>query len=115
MKQQNSTVRKSTRVRKKLLAVSDRPRLTVFRSNKHIYAQVIDDRTGKTLVTAHENELEVKATGTKTQKATELGKLLAEKAQAAKVTKVAFDKGPYKYHGRVKALADGAREKGLEF
>jgi large subunit ribosomal protein L18 len=115
MKQQDTTLRKTKRVRKKLRAISDRPRLTVFRSNKHIYAQVIDDRTGQTLVTAHEKELAEKAVGTKTEKAVALGRLLAEKAVAAKVTKVAFDKGPYKYHGRVKALADGAREKGLEF
>lgn len=114
MKQQNSTLRKAKRVRKKLLAVSDRPRLTVFRSNQHIYAQVIDDRTGKTLVAAHEKDLG-DTKGTKVEKAAALGRVIAEKAKAVKVTKVAFDKGPYKYHGRVKAVADGAREKGLEF
>lgn len=107
--------RRKNKIRNKIKLVGDRLRLTVFRSNKYIYAQIIDDKTGKTLVAAIESELKTKDQKLKTDKARELGKLIAEKALKTKIKKVVFDKGPYLYHGRVKALAEGAREGGLEF
>jgi large subunit ribosomal protein L18 len=110
----NRQKRRLARTRKKLRAVSELPRLSVMRSNKHIYAQIIDDVKGKTLVAVHEKELPA-ADQTKVVRAGELGKILAEKAKSAKVAKVMFDKGSYRYHGRVKAFAMGAREGGLEF
>jgi large subunit ribosomal protein L18 len=88
-------------------------RLSVFRSARYIYAQVIDDRTGRTLAEANSKSLA--ASGDKTRQAAEVGKAVAERAAKAGVTRVVFDRGPYRYHGRVKALADGAREGGLEF
>ncbi len=112
MKTQNTKLRRVTRIRKKIAFVSDRPRLTVYRSNVNIYAQIIDDSKAKTVVSASSKE--VKATK-KMEQAVEVGKLIAEKAKAAKVSKVVFDKGSYKFHGRVKALADSAREGGLQF
>lgn len=105
---------RKTRVRYSTKGTSQRPRLHVFRSNRFMYAQIIDDAKGKTLVAASENQL-VKIKGTKTEKATAIGKLLAEKANKAKITKVVFDRGYYKYHGRVKAVAEAARQNGLEF
>lgn len=95
-----------------------RPRLSVFRSGKQIYAQVIDDLSGKTLAAASTLEAELKEklkTGADTKAASEVGKLVAERAKKAGVSKVVFDRGRYIYHGRVKALADGAREGGLVF
>ncbi len=95
-----------------------RPRLSVFRSGKHIYAQVIDDKAGRTLASASTLEKAQRdslRTGADKDAATVIGKLLAERALAAGVTEVVFDRGPYLYHGRVKALADGAREGGLSF
>jgi len=89
------------------------PRLNVFRSNKGIYAQLIDDQTGKTLASVHSQELQAK--GHKTELSLELGKLLAKKAGEKKISQVVFDRGGYKYHGRVKALAEGARAGGLKF
>ncbi len=86
-------------------------RLTVFRSNKHLYAQIVDDGERKTLVSAGDQKLK----GTKTEKAKEVGKLLAQKASEKKIKEVVFDRGRFKYHGRVKALAEGAREGGLKF
>lgn len=112
MKTQNTKLRRVTRIRKKIAFVSDRPRLSVYRSNANIYAQIIDDSKAKTVVSASSKE--VKATK-KMEQAIEVGKLIAEKAKSAKVTKVVFDKGSYKFHGRVKALADSAREGGLVF
>ena len=105
-------VRRETRVRKKLIAIGNRPRLTVFRSNLHIYAQIIDDSKAVTLASASSKETEVTR---KMEQASAVGKLIAQKAIAVKVTRVAFDKGSYKFHGRVKALAEGAREGGLVF
>ena len=90
-----------------------RLRLSVFRSLKHIYAQIIDDEKGVTLVSA--SSLALKLKGNKTEVARQVGRALAEKALALGIKQVAFDRGPYKYHGRVKALAEGAREGGLEF
>jgi large subunit ribosomal protein L18 len=111
--------RRRRRIRRKLVGVAkDRPRLSVFRSNKHIYAQVIDDRAGRTVAAASTLDAALKlagASGADTDAAQQVGKLLAERALAAGVTTVVFDRGGYRYHGRVKALADAAREAGLGF
>jgi len=110
--------RRHKRVRKKVHGTPERPRLNVFRSLKHIYAQIIDDEAGVTLVSAStiDRELRPKMKGlTKTEQARLVGKALAERALARGITKVVFDRGGYKYIGRVKALAEGAREGGLEF
>lgn len=101
------------RIRKKISGTAERPRLTVFRSNKSIYAQLINDDQRTTLVAA--NSREAAATGTKIEQSTTVGKLIAEKAMAAGISKVVFDRSGYLYHGRVKALAEGAREGGLQF
>jgi large subunit ribosomal protein L18 len=106
-------IRRKIRTRAKVQGTTERPRLSIHRSNKFVYAQLIDDGSGKTVVGASQKE--VKATGSKTEIAKELGKLIAQKAIASKVKKVVFDRGSYAYHGRVKALAEGAREGGLEF
>jgi len=106
------------RVRKTVRAVADRPRLSVFRSNKFIYAQIIDDAKGKTLASFSEKKLAKEVLSkakTKLEKASLVGEEIAKLAKKAKVTKVVFDRGGYKYHGRVKALAEGARKGGLEF
>ena len=104
------------RIRKVSFGTADRPRLSVFRSNSEIYAQVIDDRKGETLVAASSRDKDLaKAEGTKTEVATIVGKGIAEKCIKAGIEKVAFDRGGNLYHGRVKALADGAREAGLKF
>ena len=107
------------RVRKNLAGDTARPRLSVFRSSEHIYAQVIDDSIGNTLVSASTLDAEVKtqlsSAKTKTEEATMVGEHIAKRALAKGITKVVFDRGGYKYHGRVKALADGARAAGLEF
>jgi large subunit ribosomal protein L18 len=110
------------RIRKKLRGTTERPRLTVFRSTAHIYAQVIDDTKGVTLVAASSTEKAVtgatggkKATGGNLTAAKEIGKRVAERAKENGINKVVFDRGGYIYHGRVKALADAAREAGLEF
>jgi large subunit ribosomal protein L18 len=106
-----------TRIRKKLQGTSERPRLNVYRSLNHIYVQVIDDLEGKTLVSAStaEGKKEDRRTGGNVAAAKALGKTIAERAKAKGVTKVVFDRGGYIYHGRVKALADAAREAGLQF
>ena len=108
-------IRRHRRVRKKVRGEATRPRLAVFRSNKHIVAQVIDDRTGRTLAAAstHEADLRSSATGNK-DAATKVGRLVAERAKAAGVEKVVFDRGGFIYHGRIAAVADAAREAGLE-
>lgn len=102
------------RIRKRISGTAARPRLSVFRSNSHIYAQLIDDLTGRTLVSASTAEL-ADQKGTKTEQSAAVGKKLAEKAIAASLTEVVFDRSGYLYHGRVKALAEGAREGGLQF
>ncbi|CAB1129932.1 ribosomal protein L18 [Candidatus Hydrogenisulfobacillus filiaventi] len=109
--------RRHLRVRAKVSGTPERPRLSVFRSNLHIYAQLIDDTSGHTLASASTlepafREMEGRLT---VAKAAAVGRLLAERARARGVTKVVFDRGGYAYHGRVKALAEGAREGGLEF
>lgn len=109
--------RRHRRIRVKLAGTSERPRLVVFRSLKHIYAQVIDDRRGQTLVAASTIDPALRAAldGSKTDQARRVGAEVARRARAAGIEKVVFDRGGYLYHGRVKALADGAREAGLEF
>ncbi|MFQ6099847.1 MAG: 50S ribosomal protein L18 [Anaerolineae bacterium] len=111
-------LRRHRRVRKRVVGTPERPRLNVFRSLRHIYAQVIDDSEGHTLVSASTIDPEVKAQLqglAKTEQAGVVGKVLAERALGQGIKKVVFDRGGYKYHGRVKALADAAREGGLEF
>ncbi len=100
------------RIRNKIKGTPTRPRLAVYRSNKSIYCQLIDDLNGHTIAAASSTAIE---TGNKVEKATAVGKMLAEKAKAASIEQVVFDRGGYLYHGRVKALADGAREGGLQF
>lgn len=102
-------------IRKRLKGNSERPRLTVYRSNKGIYAQVIDDVKGITLASYSSLSSDFTATGNKVEQSKAVGKQLAEKAKAAGVTKVVFDRNGYLYHGRVKSLAEGAREGGLDF
>jgi large subunit ribosomal protein L18 len=105
------------RIRKRLHGTAERPRLNVYRSLNHIYAQVIDDMSGQTLVSAStaEGKKEDRRTGGNVAAAKTVGKAIAERAKAKGVTKVVFDRGGYLYHGRVKALADAAREAGLQF
>lgn len=109
--------RRRLRVRKKVYGTAERPRLNVFRSLNHIYAQIIDDDRGITLVAASSlsPELRGKVTGGNVSGAAAVGKLVAEKAKAKGITKVVFDRAGYLYHGRVKALAEAARKGGLEF
>ena len=102
------------RVRNKISGTSECPRLNVFRSNSHIFAQIIDDEKGTTLVSSSSQELKIK-NGGNIEGAKLVGKDIAEKAKKAKISTVVFDRGGYLYHGRVKALADAARENGLEF
>src|SRR4051812_4883354 len=111
-------VRRSSRVRTKVQGTSERPRLSVFRSSKHIYAQLIDDLTGVTLAAASSTAGDVRSGtpyGGNVKAAVVVGKQLAEAAKAKGINKAAFDRGHYRYHGRVKALADAAREGGLQF
>ncbi|AVX21791.1 MULTISPECIES: 50S ribosomal protein L18 [Carboxydocella] len=110
--------KKHLRVRKKVVGTAERPRLAVYRSLNHIYAQIINDETGTTLVAASTVEPAIRSQvkyGGNVEAARVVGKAVAEKARAAGITKVVFDRGGYLYHGRVKALADAAREAGLEF
>ena len=103
-----------SRVRKKIAGTPQKPRLNVFRSNKFIYAQLIDDVNGVTLASANSREGGVANDGNKVDQSKEVGKLIAERAKAAGIDNVLFDRGGYLYHGRVKALAEGAREGGLK-
>lgn len=113
MKKNNVRIKRHQRVRKFLSGTAERPRLAVFRSSQHIYAQIIDDRSSKTLVA--ESDLKSPKKGPKVDAAYEVGKKLAEKALAAGIKMVVFDRGGFLYHGRVAKLAEGAREGGLEF
>ena len=108
-------LRRHKRVRNKVLGTAERPRLVVFRSNRGIEAQLVDDLSGKTLAAANHKALAKSFKGSKTEQAAEVGKLLAAAGKKAGVESVVFDRGGYLYHGRVKALADGAREGGLRF
>ena len=108
-------IRIKRRVRGKISGSAELPRLSVFKSNKEIYAQLVDDKEGKTLVSASSREKGVDAKGTKTGVSEAVGKAIAAKALAAGIENVVFDRNGFVYHGRVKALADGAREAGLKF
>ena len=108
-------LKRHKRVRGKISGTPERPRLNVFRSETNIYAQVIDDVSGKTLVSASSLEKDFACEGTKSDAAKQVGQMVAERAKAAGITTVVFDRGGYVYHGRVAALAEGAREGGLEF
>ena len=108
--------RRHGRVRKKVTGTAERPRLAVFRSSRHITAQVIDDRAGRTVASASSVEADLRSGSTgNVEAATKVGRLVAERAKAAGVEKVTFDRGGFRYHGRVAALADAARDAGLEF
>ena len=107
--------RRHRRVRKRIFGTAERPRLVVFRSNRGIEAQLVDDVEGKTVASANHIGLKKGFKGSKSEQAAEVGKLLAASAKKAGVESVVFDRGGYLYHGRVKALADGAREGGLSF
>ena len=108
--------RRHLRVRRKVAGTAERPRLVVFRSLKHIYAQLVDDDRGVTLLGVGDGSEGIQADGTgKVSRGKAVGKLIAERAKAAGVTKVVFDRAGYRYHGRVQAVAEGAREGGLEF
>jgi len=104
------------RIRLRLAGTGSRPRLAVFRSNNHIYAQVIDDTSGRTLAAASTTEKELRGSSSKkSEEAAVVGRLIAERAKAAGVERVVFDRAGFRYHGRIKSLADAAREAGLEF
>ncbi|BEV05627.1 MULTISPECIES: 50S ribosomal protein L18 [Chryseobacterium] len=108
-------IRIKRRVRGKISGSSELPRLSVYKSNKEIYAQLIDDNSGKTLASASSREKGVDANGTKTEVSAAVGKAIAAKAIAAGIENIVFDRNGFVYHGRIKALADGAREGGLKF
>ncbi|WP_116999328.1 50S ribosomal protein L18 [Desertimonas flava] len=111
-----SRIRRHRRVRKKIHGTEARPRLAVHRSNKHIVAQLIDDDAGRTLAAASTSEADLRtASGSTVEAATRVGTLLADRAKAAGITKVVFDRGGFIYHGRIAALAAAARDAGLEF
>jgi large subunit ribosomal protein L18 len=116
-KKQQARIRRHARARKKVSGTTSRPRLAVFRSNKHIVAQVIDDLTGKTLAAASSHEAAIKAGGATGNKdaSAKVGALIAERAKTAGVSQVVFDRGGFIYHGRIAAVADAARAAGLEF
>ena len=107
--------RRKSRIRKKVTGTADRPRLTVFRSNKHIYAQVIDDGAGRTLVAVSDRDEKAAGAGKKAERAQAVGQALAKACLSSGIKRVVFDRNGYMYHGRVMALATGAREGGLEF
>lgn len=109
---ETARLRRRNRVRAKINGTSDHPRMVIFRSLKHMSVQLIDDVAGKTIVAIDDRSLK---TGTPTERAEKVGSLIAEKAKAAKITTVVFDRREYKYHGRVKALAEAARKEGLLF
>ncbi|HDL75014.1 MAG TPA: 50S ribosomal protein L18 [bacterium] len=115
IKKQQKRYRRHKRVIAKIKGKTSVPRLYVFRSNKHIYAQIIDDEKGKTILSLNDHKLKSLDKKGKIAIAQNVGKLIAEKAIKEKISKVVFDRGGYKYHGRVKALAEGAREGGLKF
>ncbi len=103
------------RIRRKISGTAERPRLSIYRSNKYIYGQVIDDVSGVTIAYASSKEEGVAKNVNKSEQAKQVGKLLAERLQAKNISTIVFDRGGYLYHGRVKALADGVREGGLQF
>jgi large subunit ribosomal protein L18 len=103
------------RIRAKIIGTAKILRFCIFRSNKHIYAQLIDDEKGKTIISTKDTEIKLKVKTPKLKVAYEVGKLIAKKASEKKIEKVIFDRAGYKYHGRIKSLAEGAREAGLKF
>jgi len=105
--------RRRGRIRSRLSGTRERPRLTVYRSNQHLYVQLIDDTLGKTIASVHSREIGASRAGV--EQAANVGARIAEKAKAAKIESVVFDRSGYRYHGRVKAVADGARKGGLKF
>ena len=107
--------RRHTRVRKRVRGTSERPRLAVYRSNRYIYAQIIDDVNGVTLASASSQEQDMRSSTLTVDTASKVGALIGSRAKDAGVSSVVFDRGGYKFHGRVKALADAAREAGLDF
>lgn len=110
--------RRTNRVRKNIRGDAERPRLTVFRSHKHIYCQIIDDQAGKTLVSASTRDKDLKGSiqfGGNVDAAKQIGQVIGEKAKAAGITAIRFDRGRYQFHGRVAGIAEGARDAGLEF
>lgn len=107
--------RRHKRVRGKIFGKKERPRLSVFRSNKYIYAQLIDDEEGKTLVSASDREIKSRKKLAKVEKAKNVAELLIKKALEKNIKEIVFDRGSYKYHGRIKALAEAARKGGLKF
>ncbi|HNV12764.1 MAG TPA: 50S ribosomal protein L18 [bacterium] len=111
----NKLARRHKRIRIKISGTSAKPRLSVFKSNKGMYLQLIDDVAGKTLFSANFKELKSADKTKKVDQGFQLGKILGEKAVKANISEIVFDRGGYKYHGRVKAVADGAREAGLKF
>ena len=108
-------IKRKIRIRKKMFGTSERPRLCVFRSAKHIYAQIIDDTTGKTIVSASTVEKDFNKPGDKKACANMIGKIIGSRAIETGLKKIVFDRNGYVYHGRIKSLSDGAREAGLEF
>ncbi|MDR1625682.1 MAG: 50S ribosomal protein L18 [Spirochaetia bacterium] len=107
--------RRKLRVRKKVYGTPERPRMTIFRSNKHTYIQVVDDTTGRTLVSASNREKELASVKNTVSEAGKIGEAAAQRMKEANITKVVFDRNGYLYHGVVKAVADGARKAGIEF
>ena len=114
-RKQEKRHRRHKRIRAKVTGTKDCPRFFVFRSNQHIYAQLIDDSRGKTLISLSDLKIKKKKGLTKVQVAQEIGRSIAKEALVRKIEKVVFDRGGYNYHGRVKAVAQGAREGGLKF
>lgn len=114
-KKVNRRIKIKMRIRKSVNGTSDRPRMTVFRSNKQIYVQLVDDLNGNTLVSASSRDKGIDDKGNKVEQAEKVGKLIAEKAKGAGIENVVFDRNGYLYHGRVKSLADAARKGGLKF
>lgn len=114
LKRQAGRLKRKQRIRKKILGTSERPRLSVFRSSRHVYAQIIDDSSGRTLIAASTLEKTHGTSGSNRANAEAVGKRLGEKAKAASINEVIFDRNGYLYHGCVKSLADGAREAGLK-
>jgi large subunit ribosomal protein L18 len=117
-KKDKAAVRRAvhTRIRRRVRGSQQRPRLAIFRSLNHIYAQVIDDASGKTLVAASTLEKDLRGgTSTKSEEAAVIGRLIAERSKAAGIERVVFDRAGFRYHGRIKSLADAARESGLDF
>lgn len=108
-------IKRHRRLRKKISGTPDRPRLAVFRSNRHLYAQVIDDLNGRTLAAASTLDPDLKLSSNSVESAGKVGELVADRVLKQGVSTVVFDRGGYRFHGKIKALADGAREKGLKF